>query len=859
MDDLLQQDICRVCRSEGTADRPLYHPCICTGSIRYIHQECLVQWLRYSKKEYCELCSHNFSFAPIYAPDMPKRLPIRDIVSGLLASVARAVRYWFHYTLVTFAWLGVVPLTACRIYRCLFTGSSSSVLTLPLDMLSTDNLLMDSFHGCIVVICTLCAFISLVWLREQILHGGGPEWLERDRVPELLPPEPLHVEPAAAANENVNNVQLLPDDGGGEEEDDDEPEELEPEVVNNVAENVAVQPEPQVANEANNAAQDDNWNPIEWDRAAEELTWERLLGLDGSLVFLEHVFWVVSLNTLFILVFAFLPYHIGQFIVTGLNFKEYLLTTHFDGLLTTLCGYVFIGASLVVLHALASVGSFTRTRRALGIGYVVVKVSLLMVLEVGVFPLACGWWVDICSLALFDANLKDREASFRMAPGTSMFLHWLVGMVCVFYFASFILLLREVLRPGVLWFVRNLNDPDFNPIQEMIHLPILRHTRRFIASMVTIGTIAIVMLWIPTGIVKRLFPGFLPYHVILSSDTPVSELPLELLLLQVVFPALLEQGHTRVWLKRIIKVWCIAVSWLLDIRSYLLGDMPAERQTTEEAVGEAAEDQAEIPPPPPPNPPQPQPAEGNNNFPRVALGVEHHALIQVGGGAGGPTGFQPYIRPSLFAFRVITLLVLMCISLTIASTITMTTPVWVGRQLMSLWLGDVKIHELYTCAWGLYTCWMALRLTTIIWGWVPQGRTVILNKIKQWSLTASKMFITVTVVLGIIPLLLGILFDVIVIMPIRVPLYQTPSTFLWQDWALGILHTKIICAITMMGPNWWLKEVIEQVYQDGLRNINIRFILRRLMLPVVVTLGLALAVPYVIVHSFIPLFGKTLF
>ena len=28
--------------------------------------------------------------------------------------------------------------------------------------------------------CTLCAFISLVWLREQILHGGGPDWLEQD-------------------------------------------------------------------------------------------------------------------------------------------------------------------------------------------------------------------------------------------------------------------------------------------------------------------------------------------------------------------------------------------------------------------------------------------------------------------------------------------------------------------------------------------------------------------------------------------------------------------------------------------------------------------------------------------------------
>lgn len=91
--------------------------------------------------------------------------------------------------------------------------------------------------------------------------------------------------------------------------------------------------------------------------------------------------------------------------------------------------------------------------------------SLLSVVEIGVLPLICGWWLDICSLAMFDATLRDREASFRAAPGTSMFIHWLVGMVYVYYFASFILLLREVLRPGVLWFLRNLNDPDFSPIQ----------------------------------------------------------------------------------------------------------------------------------------------------------------------------------------------------------------------------------------------------------------------------------------------------------------------------------------------------------------------------------------------------------
>lgn len=63
-----------------------------------------------------------------------------------------------------------------------------------------------------------------------------------------------------------------------------------------------------VVGQAQGEAEEANWNPMEWDRPAEELTWERLLGLDGSLVFLEHVFWVVSLNTLFIMVSSLYVY-----------------------------------------------------------------------------------------------------------------------------------------------------------------------------------------------------------------------------------------------------------------------------------------------------------------------------------------------------------------------------------------------------------------------------------------------------------------------------------------------------------------------------------------------------------------------
>ena len=54
----------------------------------------------------------------------------------------------------------------------------------------------------------------------------------------------------------------------------------------------------------------------------------------------------------------------------------------------------------------------------------------------------------------------------------------------------------------------------------------------------------------------------------------ILRLSLELLLLQVILPALLEQGHTRLWMRGIIRSWCLGVAWCLDLRSYLLGDVP---------------------------------------------------------------------------------------------------------------------------------------------------------------------------------------------------------------------------------------------------------------------------------------------
>lgn len=119
----------------------------------------------------------------------PGRLPVKDLINGLLRTFLKALRYWIHYLIVAFCWLGVVPITASRIYRCLFAGSISSFLTLPYDIVSTDHLFTDVLQGGLVVFCSLGAFICLLWLREQILTGGGPAWLQpADAEPVRQPP-----------------------------------------------------------------------------------------------------------------------------------------------------------------------------------------------------------------------------------------------------------------------------------------------------------------------------------------------------------------------------------------------------------------------------------------------------------------------------------------------------------------------------------------------------------------------------------------------------------------------------------------------------------------------------------------------
>uniref|UniRef100_A0A5K4F402 RING-type E3 ubiquitin transferase n=1 Tax=Schistosoma mansoni TaxID=6183 RepID=A0A5K4F402_SCHMA len=627
-------NFCRVCRCEGTVSKPLFHPCLCTGSIKYIHQDCLVRWLEYSKRNTCELCNHRFAFTRIYASGTPRFLPLTVLAVGLANSLRRFVLNWIHLSIVFTAWLVVVPLSACRMYRCLFTGSVFSLLTLPLDMVSTKHLLQDCVQGFIIVILALAAFLGYVSLREQLLQGT-PAWLERDVHAEARGADPPR--PAAGANgrrplfPDIFNIFGVANGGGlgaavfGEGNEDP----VEPELLNNdeqphqTVQQELVNPEhircyslnqqqpvinsgiseslesshesadtvnrgssynPQQlawymentgANLDGDIPDEDgraNNDPADADGAPEAMNWKHLLGLDGSLNFLEHVLWLIALNTLFIVIFAFCPYHMGQFTVLGFNLERFINATHMEGFSTSLIGYIIFAFALILMHEIFTILNMPRACYWTGLGYIYIKVALLSLMELGIFPILSGFWIDACTLSLFNATLTQRASVFHYAPVAFTFIHWAIGMLYIFYMASLLVLGRSVLRPGVLRFIYHFNDPDYKPIQDMILQPLPLYIQRLIAIYSVWGILIVLMLWLPTEVIRHFFPNFLPFRISAAYESPL-DYSLEMILLQVVLPFLLD-NQAKTSLRQIVRWWCLCVSWLLGLRSYLLGDIP---------------------------------------------------------------------------------------------------------------------------------------------------------------------------------------------------------------------------------------------------------------------------------------------
>lgn len=115
-----EPNTCRICRGEGTREEPLFYPCKCSGSIKFVHQGCLMEWLSHSQKRHCELCKTSFRFTKLYDPQMPVSVPLGVFLRQASLHVFRSLLTWGRWNLVALVWLGWVPWCMRTVWRGLF-------------------------------------------------------------------------------------------------------------------------------------------------------------------------------------------------------------------------------------------------------------------------------------------------------------------------------------------------------------------------------------------------------------------------------------------------------------------------------------------------------------------------------------------------------------------------------------------------------------------------------------------------------------------------------------------------------------------------------------------------------------------
>ncbi|KAF7317716.1 RING-CH-type domain-containing protein [Mycena kentingensis (nom. inval.)] len=245
MQEADEQDTCRICSAPAEPEQPLFYPCKCSGTIRYIHQDCLTTWLAHSKKKHCDVCKHPYAFTKVYATDMPSSLPPVLLLRRVAQQTFFATLFAIRGVIVGGIWLAVLPWATVMTWRMYFAMGDSTAWWIsdrerpanspeyrsPIYLLfyaeSTvdpppetfiarvaahplwQSLHADIFTGQIIASLVVLTFVAVFLLREWISQNARPGVFEDEEHDAAAAPPPQLLEPPQQAaphpNPNVND------------------------------------------------------------------------------------------------------------------------------------------------------------------------------------------------------------------------------------------------------------------------------------------------------------------------------------------------------------------------------------------------------------------------------------------------------------------------------------------------------------------------------------------------------------------------------------------------------------------------------------------------------------------------------
>ncbi|KAL8121054.1 hypothetical protein AgCh_017994 [Apium graveolens] len=72
---------------------------------------------------------------------------------------------------------------------------------------------------------------------------------------------------------------------------------------------------------------------------------------------------------------------------------------------------------------------------------------------------------------------------------------------------------NDVLRNGVLYFLRDPDDPNYNPFHDLIDDPVHKHARRVLLSVAVYGSLIVMLVFLPVKLAMRVAPSIFPLDI----------------------------------------------------------------------------------------------------------------------------------------------------------------------------------------------------------------------------------------------------------------------------------------------------------------------------------------------------------
>ncbi|KAI8609753.1 hypothetical protein BC830DRAFT_1173287 [Chytriomyces sp. MP71] len=507
---------CRVCRGVGTEDNLLFYPCRCSGTIRFVHQECLANWVRHSGKHECDICGYRYLFEKVYNPDAPISMPVSEIAWSLLGRAVASILLVARAAVALVLSLVAFPYSTLVVWRMWFDAWPGTMLTREArerlyDFSSYGAVAKNVYSGYMVLLflaCIVALGISLLFLARHVVLNTqvGNQQGRRRRDAPIVVPDPVMNEQNALQDvrDDVDAFQGVPqpppDPPAGMVADDDAP--LPPPLTfDDVLEAIGVKG--RIFNMVTSFGIAVSASVGLTTFIAFATYGPMTLGALISWVFLDiylpNVSKVVKAVTSLLqkatdpildplmdaLTVALksadleLNHAVIDEVVVSESLNGPVPVSKLADFLSDDSMYILIGYSALIfafyLYA-RQTGMwrhpyFAATIKAL-IGNV--KVLFFIVMDFFVMRPYCGWLVDLCLSPVFGPGSSVSQLLNRSRPLLKYGLYWLTGTVTMFQFIMYIEIARKLVRPGLLWFTLNPENPQFNPLQRFRERPFLK-------------------------------------------------------------------------------------------------------------------------------------------------------------------------------------------------------------------------------------------------------------------------------------------------------------------------------------------------------------------------------------------------